>query len=214
MGGTLTQIVVIAGGFTIVLGAVTAFVVKLVIPFSKAVTDFREKIVPNVDYMPLLRDLERVLATVTSIEAEFTGDSGSTMKDAMDRLELLAKQAALGAEASLAAATEFSRINRESITQLQASMLAVRELASDDRKLAREDREQILGAVRSLARVEASGERVEASGVRTEASGVRSEAAAAMVKDELAATQQRADDVHDDEAPGTAADAAALPPEP
>lgn len=219
MSGALPLVVVIAAGIITIIGAIAA-IVKIVIPLSKAITDFREKVAPNVQYMPLLVDISSVLPTLRSIEAEFKGDSGSTLKDAMDRVERQGRENAAAAAASLAAATEFARINRESITQLQAAMLSVRELASDDRQLAREDREQILGAVRSLARVEASGsrteasgERVEASGVRTEASGLRREVAAELVKDELAATQKRADDVHDDDAPGTAADAAALPPE-
>lgn len=205
MDGTLPLIVVIAAGIITIIGASTALV-KVIIPLSKAITDFREKVAPNVQYMPLLEDIAQVLPMLRSIEAEFTGNEGSTLKDAMDRLEAHAEEAGQAAAASLAAATEFSRINRESITRLEAQVMTVRELASDDRELARRDRESMLGAIRSLGRVEASGERVEAS-------GVRSEEAAATVAHELAATQQRADDVHNDEAPGAAADAAALPPE-
>ena len=158
MTEALPLVVVIAAGIITVIGAAVALT-KIIIPLSKAITDFREKIAPNVVFMPLLADLDQVLPTLRSIEAEFKGDSGSTLKDAIDRLEKHAKDNAAAAANSLSAATEFSRINRESITQLQAAMLAVRELASDDRQLAREDREQILGAVRSLARVEACGVR-------------------------------------------------------
>lgn len=220
MSSTLPLIVVIAAGIVTIIGAGAALV-KIIIPLSKGITDFREKIVPNVDYMPLLADISPMIATLRSIEAEFTGDSGATIKDAMDRLEQHATQAEAAAANSLRAATEFARVNRESITQLQAAMLSVRELAAGDRKLATELRDEVLGAVRSLARVEASGlrmeasgERVEASGARTEASGARTEASGArteaadeVVAHDLAARERRADEVSG-ELPGAAADAA------
>lgn len=191
-----------------VLGPALAYVLtKVIVPGAQLIIDTKQMI-PFLRYLPILEDIQTVLPTIAMIAKEFTTDSGSTLKDDIVELKQHAQENRKAAAASLAAAAEYARTNRQSITELQGAMAAVKELARDDRQLAREDRQVILGAIDQLARVEASGARTEASGERVEASGVRTEAAAAHVADDLAAREKRADEVPPGEAPGTAADAA------
>lgn len=164
-------------------------------PGAKLITELVATL-PYLKHLPILEE----------IKLEFASDSGLTIKDALNRIET-------HAEENRQMAIDVAKANRDSITELQAAMLAVRELARDDRDLARKDREQLMELMKSGARVEASGVRMEEFGVRSEASGARTEAADAVVADDLAKSQQRADDVHDDAEPGQAADAASQSPD-
>lgn len=209
------------------LAALAFLLWKVILPAAKGITVFNEEVVPNIQYMKLLAQLAPVLEVLNEIAGQFRTDSGSTLKDTTNRLEEHAQASRIAAEENRLAAVEFARANRESITALQIEMGTVRELAKEDRRLARGDRdlardalEKILDLVASAARTEESGARQEAAGLlaeksraRTEASGARIEAADAIVAEDLAAQQQRADDVESHEPPGTAADAASQSPE-
>lgn len=195
---SLQFIVLIAAVF----GALGYLILKVVVPGAKLITE----LVATLPYLKLLPILE-------TIKTEFSSDSGFTIRDALNRIEV-------HAEENKQMAIDVAKSNRDSITELQAAMIAVRELARDDRDLARKDREQLMELMKSGARVEASGVRMEefgvrseASGARTEASGARTEAADAAVADDLAKSQQRADGVHEEAESGQAADAASQSPD-
>jgi hypothetical protein len=142
-----------------------------------------------------------------------------------------AKTAAAAAEAAAIAAadsaTRYAAANAAGINALEILVGTIKEHAKDDRDLARGDRDLARDALRQMVELTASAARTEESGVRqeaagelakesrqrTEASGARIEEAGRVVAEDLAATQKRADDVHPDEAPGAAADAASQSPE-
>jgi vacuolar-type H+-ATPase subunit I/STV1 len=216
VGQSIDLLLLVAG----VLGALAFMLWKVILPAAKMITVVNEEVIPNVKYMKLLAQLAPVLAVLNEIATQFREDSGSTLKDTTNRLEQHAEESKKAAEENRQAAVEFARVNRESITALQIEMGTVRELAKEDRRLARGDRdlardalEKILALVASAQRQEASGLLAEASRARTEASGARIEAADAVVAEDLAAQQQRADDVESHEPPGSAADAASQSPE-
>lgn len=195
-------------GIVLVVGVLTALLKTVIVPGAKGITTFNEDIAPNVKYMPLLAQLGPMLAAVEDIAKQ-----GSTQRDTMDRLEKHGQENKRAAEEARATAVEFARLNRESITALEVAMGTVRELAKEDRQLAREDRDLARDAYQGMLSLAESAARTEESGARTEASGARVEAASAVVAEDLAATQKRADDVHADEPPGTASDAASQSPE-
>jgi hypothetical protein len=186
---------------------------KVIIPGAKGITVFNEEIAPNVKYMKDLPKLNVVLSVVEEIAGQFRTNSGSTLKDTTDRLERHAEESKQAAEANRLAAVELARLNRDSITALEVAMGTVRELAKEDRELARRDRDLARDERERTLTLLASAMRTEASGVRVEESGARVEADRAHVAEDLAATQQRADDVPSHEPPGTAADAASQSPE-
>jgi hypothetical protein len=217
-----------------VLGAIAFAIWKVIIPTAKWITIINEKVVPNFEYMPLLAELQPILATMRDIAQQFTPDSGESLKDATDRLESYAvdnrtsaaaareaaEEARMAAAQALEAAKEWARTNADGISKLRILVGTLgehakddRDLARTDRDLARDDREIAHRALEQILDLVASAERADESRARTEASGVRIEAASAHVAEDLAAKQQRADEVQSDEPPGTAADAASQSPE-
>lgn len=195
MSATLQLIVLVAAA----IGALGYILFKVVVPGAQLITDAK-MMLPYLKFLPMLAE----------ITAQFGPDSGQTIKDQMNRVEQHAQEVA---EANARLAKEIGAANRSSITEIQAALGAMRELA-------REDRQALLDILRSGMRMEAasaladeSRARMEASGERVEASGVRTEAADAVVAEDLAETRKRADEVHEDEAPGSAADAASQSPE-
>lgn len=193
-GGSIEVLLAIAAA----LAALGFMLFRVVVPTARGITTFNDDVVPHLKYLPLLADLKPVLSTLTAIAGEFASDSGSTLKDAMDRLEHETAENRLVAD-------EFARANRAHIAALEIAMGTVKELAAEDRLLARSDRDLARDAyAKMVALVE--------SALRTEQSGARIEAARAVVADDLAATQQRADDVRPGEPPGAAADAASQSP--
>jgi hypothetical protein len=217
--GTVVSGAIIGQGIDLLLliasvfGALIFLLWKVIIPAAKGITVFNEEIVPNIQYMKLLAQLAPVLEVLNEIAAQFRTDSGSTLKDTTNRLEQHAEESKKSAEDNRLAAVEFARVNREAITTLQIEMGTIRELANEDRKLAREDRDLARDALEKILSLIASGVLADESRARTEASGARIEAADAIVAEDLAAQQQRADDVHSDEPSGSAADAASQSPE-
>lgn len=195
MSSTLQLVVLIAAAF----GALSYILFKVVVPTAQLITDAKNML-PYLKLLPILED----------IAAQFGTDSGATMKDQLNRVEEHAEQVA-AENARLA--KEIGAANRASITEIQAAIGTLRELSGEDRKLARDDRQALLDILRSGERVEASGILADASRARTEASGERMEAADAVVAEDLAETQRRADAVLDHEPPGSAADAASQSPE-
>ena len=183
MSGTLQLVVLIAAAF----GALGYILFKVIVPTAQLITDAKNML-PYLRFLPILED----------IAAQFGTDSGSTIKDQMNRVEAHAQEVA---ESTAQLAKDNFATNRTSITEIQAAVESLRILSAEDRKLAREDRQALVDIVRS-------GARMEASDARTEASGKRIEAADVVVAADLAATQKRADEVHKDEPPGTAADEA------
>lgn len=204
---------------------------KVFTPLAILITTINKQFIPNVQYMGDLPKINKILRVVEAMAAQFQRNDGSTMKDDMDALAehalenrmaaAEAKQAALEAQQAVtearAAAVEFAHTNAAGISTLEVLVGTIKERAEDDRQLARSDRDLARDAIeKTLDRMRdimASATRTEASGVRTEASGERIEADRASVAVDLAASQKRADDVHKDEEPGTAADAASLSPE-
>jgi hypothetical protein len=202
IGQGIDLLLLVAGVF----GALAFLLFKVIIPGSKWVTVIDEEIVPNVQYMKHLAKLDAMLSVLDEIASQFRADSGSTLKDTTNRLEEHAEASRIAAEANRVAAVELARINRESITALEVAMGTAQELAREDRRLAREDRDLARDAYERMAALLASAG-------RTEASGVRIEADRAVVAEDLAAQQQRVDEVHPHEPPGSAADAASQSPE-
>lgn len=140
------------------------------------------------EVLPLLVDLEKQLggtpdafAILKEIVGQLRTDSGSSLRDIVNRLDVAATLNATAAEV------------------LKVNVEVVKELAHEDRVLARADRQQLANL---LAQVQAGG-----------ATGLRIEEAAGHVAEDLAERYKRADDVHPDEAPGVAADAASRPPD-
>lgn len=195
VSSTLQLIVLLAAAF----GALSYILIKVVVPTAQLITDAKHML-PFLKFLPILED----------IAAEFGTNSGSTMKDQLNRVEKHAEEVA---ETTAQLAKDNFATNRASITEIQAALGTQRELLAEDRKLAREDRQALLDILRSGERVEASGILADASRARTEASGERMEAADAVVAEDLAETQRRADAVLDHEPPGAAADAASQSPE-
>lgn len=193
-------------GVLIAVGVILGAYKKLISPIAKGITTFNEDVAPNVRYLPDLAKLDPMLTVLESMAAEFRTNSGSSLRDSTNRLEEQADAARQAAEKALSTAIEFARLNRESITALEVAMGTVRELAKEDRQLAREDRDRARDA---LERMVALADSMD----RTEASGARIEADRAHVAKDLAATQQRADDVLEHEPPGSAADAASQSPD-
>jgi hypothetical protein len=139
--------------------------------------------------LPLLNDLTVQLggtpgafAVLNEVVGQLRTDSGSSLKDTVNRLD--------AAAIANTTAAEILKINVE----------VVRQLATQDRELAREDRQQL---ARLVALLEASG-----------ATARRIEVAQTHVADDLAASHRAADGVGPGPH-GAAADAASrTPPEP
>jgi hypothetical protein len=226
IGPTIDVVLAIASA-----GAAAAWILfKVIIPGAKGLTIFNEEIAPNVKYhkfLPKLAILDRVMAKLEDVAAQFTPNSGTTLKDTADRLEgyaaaarEVAESAREAAESALAAADQWATANRTQLTvlgdhlmALQAQMSSVKELARDDRELARKDRDEARDLHKRIAELAESAVRADESRARTEASGARIEEAGRVVAEDLAATQKRADEVPSEEPPGTAADAASQSPD-
>lgn len=209
IGQSVDLLLLVAG----VLAALAFILFKVIIPGSKWVTTINEEIVPNVQYMKDLPKLNRVLAVVEEIAGQFRTDHGSTLKDDINRLGQHAienKQAAAEAKQAAGdareAATEFARTNASAIRALEVLVGTLTARARDESALARTDRDLARDALEKILALLASAH-------RTEESGARIEADRAVVASDLAAQQQRADDVEPHEPPGTAADAASQSPE-
>lgn len=209
MDATLQLIILLAGGAT----ALGILFKKVVFPTASLIVETK-RMLPFLQHLPILADLQKVFPTLAAIAAEFSTNGGSTLKDDIMALRKHAEENRDAAAASMAAAAKYSEANRALIAEMQVQLAAAKELAADDRKQLREDRDVMRDAVRALGRVEesgvrteASGERVEASGARTEAAEARMEAADQIVASDLAQREKRADG-HTGEPPGAAADAA------
>jgi hypothetical protein len=184
---------------------------KVIVPGAHVLV----RVVADLQHLPVLEE----------IAEQFRSNSGSTLKDAIDRLEARADANKAAAEGFAAAnrklAEELATETRASLARLEVAIGVITQLAESDRSIVAQQGQQLLDIVRSGirteesgARQEASGARTEASGARTEASGARTEAADAAVASHLAEAQARADEVPSAEPPGAAADAASQSSEP
>jgi hypothetical protein len=161
------------------VGVIVAFAfvwMKIILPFAKLVTE-GQKFLPMLSDLPILRE---IIATLRS-------NSGSTLKDQLDRNEaaMIRLESAVERLEEGAAVTALALLKAAEDVRVKAEVI---------RQLAERDREVFGEIVRS--------------GVRTEASGARREAEAADVAENLAAHQRRADSVPPSAPAGTAADVA------
>jgi chromosome segregation ATPase len=193
---------------------------KLIGRGAEGIVLFNKKVVPNVQYMDLLPILNEIQSVLVEVAAQFRSDSGSTLKDTTNRLEKYAQENRQAAAEAKQAAIEA----RELGEQLKILLGTAKEgaadaagLARDDRDLARDalkDTKDALREMKKLMDSAAEGAVLAAeSRARTEASGERVEAASAVVAEDLANQQRRADDVKPSEPSGSAADAASQSPD-
>lgn len=140
------------------------------------------------EMLPLLQNLTEVFKdnpsafkVLDEIVAQFRTDSGSSLRDAVNRIEEASKAAKIVAEEAKIAADE-----------LKIGVAATKQLTEMDRA---ERRDQMLKLDRVSEMVRAGA-----------ATGLRLEQGAGIVADELAAAHQRADEAHGEA--GAAADAA------
>jgi hypothetical protein len=194
LGGTIDKVIYAASAI-----AALIFLWKFVVPVAKGVTTFNEKVVPNVQYMPHLAKLAAMEAVLDEIGAQFSTDSGSTLKDdivavrtdirqlgeyaeenrqAAAQAKLAATEAqAAAAEAKDAAiaaadsATRYAAANAAGINALEILVGTIKEHAKDDRDLARGDRDLARDALQQMVALAESAARTEQSGARQEAAG-------------------------------------------
>lgn len=158
---------------------------------------WRKFLKPTLDYygtaqemVPLLKHLTEVfgddhsaLTVLEEIARQFKTDSGSSLKDQINRLE-----AAIGRQ------EETARKVAEDAEHLKVGVAAQKELAEDDRKQLRNLLIELGINARAMAELRESVKDIQAD--------------ARLVADDLAAAHKRADDVSD-QPHGAAADAAA-----
>ena len=192
-----------------VVGAVTAIIALLVGLWSKVLRPGAGLISSTEEMLPLLRELTTVFrgnpgvfSVLNQIAGQFRTDSGSTLRDVVNRLE--------------AAAVE----NRVSSESLKVESTAARMLSERDRG-------QIERLITNIDRLTIRVDQISASGLRIEedrdrvarqltARETHLDAGTEGVASDLAHAQQRAEHALSSTTPGpgAAADAAALPPIP
>jgi hypothetical protein len=181
-----------------VLGAGAAALIAVGIIFSRVRKMVKAIVVFAADWhemVPMVRNLTatfggnpQALSVLNAIAREFQADSGSTLRDVVNRLETAAQDSKVAADA------------------LKVGVATAKELAQRDR----DDYKDI------LRRLDRMADRVDAGNVESAADRLKIADEAevdrhkiADVADELAASRRRAEAVDPDEPPGTAADAAA-----
>lgn len=184
----LINTAVLITAVTVILAGIVALWKKILRPGARLVTSVEEM-------LPLLRELTtefkntpHAFAILDDIIAQFRTDSGSSLRDVVDRLE--------------SAAT----VNREAVeraaiaTQSTEHVLAV--ALETVRQLAQQDREKIDRLIILLDRLTIKVDHTSATTSRLEQTGID-------VASDLAASHKRADDVEGTASAGSAADAAA-----
>jgi len=180
------QWIIGAAALAIACGVLWSKVFK---PMVKFAADAEEMLPLLRELTATFRDTPHAFAVLDEIITEFRSDSGSTLKDALNRLEAAAEDNARIAQANTA----------------QAQLLAVGVEAA--KQLAERDRQEVQRLFIMLDRLTTQTNR-NFEGI----AGIQ--AAAGHVADDLAASHQRATDVGQDALPGEAADAASqTPPE-
>jgi hypothetical protein len=189
-----------------VLAALAFLLFKVIVPGSEKITIFNRKVVPNVQYMDVLPKLNEILTILEAVADQTKSDHGSTLKDDLLLLRSYAQENRQAAAEAKQAAIEARQLGE----QLKVLLGTAKERAADAAGLARDDRDLARDALKEMRKLMASAAE---SAARTEESGARQEAGAAVVAEDLAAQQRRADDVKPGEPSGTAADAASQSPE-
>jgi len=179
----------------IIIGC-AALVTALGVLWSKVLRPAATLITEAERAIPVLRDVtatfsgdSNVFKVIREIAAQFRTDSGSSLRDVVNRLE----------EAAAA-----SKVTDE---QLRASTEALRVSAESTKELAREDRAHVAELLTLLQTLNGKVD-VNSSRVLDAASE------AGIVADDLEASHKRAELHADDAVPGLAADAAARRPTP
>ncbi len=183
--------------------AIGYFIKRIIIPGSKAITEFTEGLPVMRDFIDLFKNnaagriaVEKFvevfasnpngLNVLSEISRQFRTDSGATLRDVVNRLEVAAIESAAADEAiRLAAIGLQDEVNKQTI------------LREEDRRLAIEDRTKLILLLAALERVN----------VKT-TEGVT---IASSVAQDLEAAHKRAE-AEPTTAPGEAADAAMLRP--
>lgn len=189
-----------------IVGAITAVVALLAGLWSKVLRPGAGLVSSTEEMLPLLRELTSVFrgnpgvfSVLNQIASQFRSDSGSTLRDVVNRLE--------------AAAVE----NRAAGEALKVGVEATKLLAERDRHQIERLMVELDRLAVKLERVAQSGQRIETARaqVATDLSAreQKLDAATSGVANDLAESQQRAQDVGitGGSGPGAAADAAALP---
>jgi type II secretory pathway component PulM len=175
-----TQIIIGIAGFVVALGVIWK---KVVSPLARLITT-TEKILPLLVMLTeVFEKNPNALKVLGEIAAQFKTDSGSSLRDVVNRLE----QAALDNRKAVVAAAEAADV-------LKIGVEASRLVSDQDRAMVR--RLEIL--------LDRLGVKVDEGA----ATGMRIERAAGHVAQDLAASHRRADETEGGE-PGAAADAAA-----
>jgi hypothetical protein len=170
-----------------------------------------EVMLPLMQEMTIkFRDVPAIFDIVVEIVGQFRTDSGSSLRDVVNRLEDSAKVSAEAIEKLDRAATD----NRVAAEVLKVNVEAVRQLAAQDRAFSAQDRTQLVKLLTDLTvltvKVDTSMQAIEH--IKTQASGVAVDLAVAQlavdgVAADLAKSHQRADEAPAGDA-GAAADAA------
>jgi hypothetical protein len=190
-----------------VIGAITALLALLAALWSKVLRPGAGLITSTEEMLPLLRELTSVFRdspgvfhVLNQIAAQFRTDSGSSLRDVVNRLEAAAVENRNAGEA-LKVGVEASRLLSERDRQQLDRLIVLL-----DRLTIRVDALAVSGVLLAEDRANVASDLV----AREE----KLDAATAGVASDLAASQQRAAgvDTGDTVGTGAAADAAALPP--
>lgn len=186
---TIVAYIVGAAAVLTALGVIWKKAIKPAVLFTWTFVTTIQKMLPLMQELTeAFKDTPHAFEVLDEIIAEFRSDSGSTLRDVVNRIEV---------------ASEVNRVATEKAAAISDSLKVGVEAA---KLLAGLDRDKLQDLILLTDRL---GVRVDA-GVAT---GLRNEQRAIGVADNLAAAQRRADETQSSEA-GAAADAAASnPPE-